>query len=85
MTQNYVTQRPEWKWLANHPCNVVLRHHGNKFCKHEAGIGGDEIFRKCAKQIADFEGPENVIAYLKAMEYYYPTSAGRTLKRFMAL
>lgn len=85
MTRNHVKTDAQWAWLVNHPCNVVLRHHGNRFCKHEAGTGGDEILTACAKQIVSFEGRENVFDYLRAMAHYYPVSANRQLQRLEAL
>ena len=80
-------QNHHLKYLIFHPCNVVLRHNSisTTGCKHEGGVGGDEIFAKCAKQIAYYETSERVTGYLMAMQEYFPIVARDALRRFISL
>jgi hypothetical protein len=54
-------------------------------CKHEGGVGGSEIFAKCAKQIAHYETSERVIGYLMAITEYFPVVGRDALQRFVSL
>jgi len=78
-------QGSPFAFLIYHPCNVVLRHNSITGCRHEGGVGGSEIFAKCAKQIAHYETSERVTGYLIAMQEYFPVVARDVLQRFLSL
>lgn len=78
-------QKSLFAWLINHPCNVVLRHNSMSGCKHEGGVGGDEIFAKCAKQICYYETSEKVMEFLTAITEYFPVVGRDALQRFSSL
>jgi hypothetical protein len=80
LTRGDVEKVPEWKWLIFHPCNTVLVHH--KCHMSIIGHGGKDVFEKCARQLVEYEGYENVRAFLVAMLDYYPTNAKDALKKF---
>lgn len=66
--------------------NCVLRHHvcpdGKNY--HASGTGGDEVWKKCAEQLIEFEGKEAVSGWLD--EVAERTSFGRGARqRFHAL
>lgn len=69
----------------NHSCNCVLRHHvcpgGKKY--HDAGIGSEETYFACAKNITEFVGEENVVNWLMSMKEYFPNVAQEALNRYV--
>jgi len=84
ITKNHVRSQA-LGWLINSPYNCVLRHHGIKQCKHEAGTGGDEIFHACAIMLVTQHGPPKIEEYLIEMSKLFPTLEEIALKRFQTL
>jgi hypothetical protein len=76
----------EIRELIYDKCNCVLRHH---ICPdghhHTGGVGGDEIFELCLKDIVKWEGKEAVEEYLKMMETVTVTAGKFTLTRYYML
>ncbi len=63
--------------------NCVLVHHT---CHMQiAGHGGDEIWEKCARNIAKWEGHSLVYEWLKEIVRRFPTAARAVLWRFEAI
>lgn len=82
-TKNHIKMLPEsLRYLVNHPCNCILRHHSAPFCKHEAGTGGEEVWKSCAIQLICYEGRDNVLDYITQMTQYLPTYGKMALARF---
>ena len=64
--------------------NCVLRH---QFCPnglgyHSGGIGGNELFEKCARHIVEWEGRLETRKWLAAMEVVFSTVGRDALRRF---
>ena len=80
-------QKSKFAFLINSPYNCVLRHSSlsSANCKHEGGVGGDEIFAKCAKQICYYETSEKVMEFLTAITEYFPVVGRDALQRFSSL
>jgi hypothetical protein len=87
MTRGHVQTQPEFSYLVFHGCNVVFRHKtcpGDQF-KHEGGVGGEEIFERCAKQLVRYEGYDNVAMWLLEMSCVFVQTGGDAYRRFQAL
>ncbi len=51
--------------IVFHACNSVLRHHTcNAKQYHTAGHGSEDEIRRCVEQLAEFETPTKVLAYI---------------------